>query len=47
MNATLNDFDSLFREALGIASEASRRSNEAQENVAIVDDVILQIQVWS
>lgn len=45
VSVTLGDVGSLLQEALDIASEASRQSKEALDNVGVVDTIIQQIQV--
>lgn len=44
VNTTLRNFDSLFREALNVASEAIDQSESALAAVEFVDDTIQVIQ---
>ena len=45
MDESIENLESLLQEALALAMEAIRQSNEALNDVQVVDDIIQQIQV--
>ena len=45
MDDSIENLESLLQEALALAMEAIRQSNEALNDVQVVDDIIQQIQV--